>query len=193
MLCKHCQTDMRLIAARERFICDTCQHSEPKNPPEPPPRQDVIKPLGNKTSFLCPSCDQVQLETGLIQRTEVAYCCQCNGFVIDRASLGDLVELLRSRYSDIEDQPAPYDASELDRKDACPACSGTMEAFVYCGPGNVVLTSCDTCQLSWFRDKQLDRIVRAPGQRDFDTKPTGHAVITRGTYFGITCLRLRSR
>jgi Zn-finger nucleic acid-binding protein len=41
-----------------------------------------------------------------------------------------------------------------------------MEAHFYAGPGNVVLDSCDFCNLNWLDHGELMRIARAPDYFD---------------------------
>jgi len=45
-----------------------------------------------------------------------------------------------------------------------------METFNYCGPGNVVLDSCNECKLTWFNQGELGKIIRAPGRRKLPTE-----------------------
>jgi Zn-finger nucleic acid-binding protein len=87
--------------------------------------------------------------------------------VIDRGSLGDLVETLRTAYDGPDDKPEMIDHDELKKLCMCPACNELMETFNYCGPGNVVLDTCEGCKLTWLDQGELAMIVRAPGKRDY--------------------------
>ncbi len=44
----------------------------------------------------------------------------------------------------------------------CPQCHGRMDAHFYCGPGNVVVDSCDQCFLVWMDRGKLKHIASAP-------------------------------
>ena len=43
-----------------------------------------------------------------------------------------------------------------------------MEAHSYCGPGNVVIDSCESCSLNWLDHGELARIAQAPDDRGPD-------------------------
>ena len=58
--------------------------------------------------------------------------------------------------------PAPgVDPHDLQRSIQCPHCHRPMEAHFYAGPGNVVLDSCENCELNWLDHGELLRIARA--------------------------------
>jgi Zn-finger nucleic acid-binding protein len=43
-----------------------------------------------------------------------------------------------------------------------------METHSYCGPGNVVIDSCEPCSLNWLDHGELARIAQAPDDRGPD-------------------------
>jgi Zn-finger nucleic acid-binding protein len=53
---------------------------------------------------------------------------------------------------------------ELRRQLACPLCGRPMLAHPYLGPGNIVIDTCDTCNVIWLDYGELDRAVNAPGR-----------------------------
>lgn len=126
--------------------------------------EDAIVPLGRTAPFSCPRCS-IDLEVGKIGQTEVCFCSNCRGFVIDSESLGRVINARRASYSGPEDQPSLVDANELDVHGTCPACFAKMEAHHYCGPGNIVLDTCMGCHLAWLDHGELAKIIRAPGRR----------------------------
>jgi len=126
--------------------------------------QDAIVPLGRTAPFSCPRCS-VDLEVGKIGKTEVCFCPNCRGFVIDSESLGGVIQAKRSQYAGPVDQPVPVDPNELDVHGTCPACYAKMEAHHYCGPGNIILDTCMGCKLAWLDHGELSKIMRAPGER----------------------------
>lgn len=180
MKCKHCDLSMKLIEKSDRFICEKCQHSEPANPVPPPSSNSSVKPLGRSATFFCQVCETVQLEIGQVGNTEVCFCKGCGGFAIDRASLGDLIEYLRFRYEGPDNTPIALDPQQLGLDITCLACENSMETMAYCGPGNVAISTCETCKLSWLTESDLDRIVRAPGVRDYEPALPGYKILRTG-------------
>ena len=180
MNCRFCHTSMTLIAASDRFLCETCQHSSPRVPDSPPSSNTTIKPSGRPTSFFCGECDQIQLEVGVINKTEVCFCGGCGGFVVDRASFGELVEELRAAYAGPDNSPQMLDPEDLETCFVCVACRSLTEPMLYNGPGNVAISTCETCKVSWIRNGDLDRIVRAPGMRSFEQNLPGYTIMRTG-------------
>jgi hypothetical protein len=45
---------------------------------------------------------------------------------------------------------------------SCPICEHPMLSHVYGGPGNLVLDTCEACQVNWLDPGELRRIARAP-------------------------------
>ena len=120
---------------------------------------------GESTSFRCPKCE-VSLEVGSItESVQVCFCNNCRGFVTSSQSLGQVITQMRSEYQGLDDQPQPLDPQELEIYDACPACRVVMDSHPYYGPGNLVLNTCNPCQLAWLEHGELAKIIRAPGPR----------------------------
>lgn len=120
---------------------------------------------GESTSFRCPKCE-VSLEVGSItESVQVCFCSNCRGFVTSSQSLGQVITQMRSEYQGLDDQPQPLDPQELEIYDACPACRELMDSHPYYGPGNLVLNTCNPCQLAWLEHGELAKIIRAPGPR----------------------------
>ena len=120
---------------------------------------------GESTSFRCPKC-KVSLEVGSItESVQVCFCNNCRGFVTSSQSLGQVITQMRSEYQGLDDQPQPLDPQALEIYDACPACRELMDSHPYYGPGNLVLNTCNPCQLAWFDHGELAKIIRAPGPR----------------------------
>lgn len=126
--------------------------------------QDGIVPQNRETPFQCLRCS-VSLEVGKQGNTEVCFCPQCRGFVIDSESLGGLIQSRRAAYCGPDDAPTLVDVNELDIHGRCPACEQTMEAHHYFGPGNIILDTCSTCKLAWLDHGEFAKIIRAPGKR----------------------------
>lgn len=182
MNCKHCNLSMKLIEKSNRYLCETCQHSQPAVAVAPPSSNSSIESLGEASSLLCQTCDGTPLKLGVIHNTEVYFCLDCGGFAIQRGPLADLVEDLRSIYEGPDSAPIPLDQEQLDLHLDCVACHSLMKTVVFNGPGNVVITTCGNCEISWIKDGDLDRIVRAPGRRSYETKPRQYTIRKTGFF-----------
>ena len=181
MNCKHCNLSMKLIETSNRYLCETCQHSEPAVPVPPPSSNSSIEPLDETSALSCQACDGGDLEIGRIHKTEVCFCSCCGGFAIDRGPLGDLVEDLRAIFEGPDSEPIAFAPDQLDSHLDCLVCQNPMEAIIYNGPGSVVIATCDTCNVSWVKEGDLDRIVRAPGRRSYEKrKLPGYTIYRTG-------------
>jgi Zn-finger nucleic acid-binding protein len=60
--------------------------------------------------------------------------------------------------------PVPVRSDELKRLATCPTCKNRMATYPYYGPGNVVIDTCDACNVVWLDFGELKQIVDAPGQ-----------------------------
>jgi hypothetical protein len=49
-----------------------------------------------------------------------------------------------------------------DRLLLCPGCNQVMASHLYGGPGNLVMDSCESCELNWLDPGELRRIALAP-------------------------------
>jgi hypothetical protein len=74
----------------------------------------------------------------------------------------EIVDDLRSRREIVVAAPHPPDWKDLDRRIHCPKCTATMDTHPYCGPGNVIIDTCEPCVVNWLDYGELDRVVRAP-------------------------------
>ena len=131
-------------------------------------QQGSLEPVSftSKTvPFWCPICFEQELEVGQLNGTQVCACEQCRGFLIDSQSFASLVRNGRRGFQGADDQPKPMNVEELASTIACPTCQQTMYTHPYHGPGNVVINSCNTCQLNWLDAGELAKIIRAPGFR----------------------------
>jgi Zn-finger nucleic acid-binding protein len=39
-----------------------------------------------------------------------------------------------------------------------------MDTHPYCGPGNVIIDTCESCSVNWLDYGELQRVIRAPDQ-----------------------------
>ena len=172
MICQDCTTELTQLPENDLMFCATCNVVNlPETPDASAAHREKITGGGQPTDFLCPACPDHNLQVGDLFGTQVCYCEQCKGFVIDRMSLGELVDGLRASYDGPDDSPIQINPAELHQVAKCPACAEKMETFNYYGPGNVILDTCDPCKLTWFNQGELGKIIRAPGRR---TRPPGY-------------------
>ena len=169
MICPDCSTTLNRLPENDLPFCANCNVVE--LPSQTDSHKEQVTAAGQATDFLCPTCPDQNLAVGDLFGTQVCFCEQCKGFVIDRMSLGELVDELRASYDGPDDAPLKINPTELHQVCNCPACFETMETFNYYGPGNVILDTCDACKLTWFNHGELGMIIRAPGRR---TPPPGY-------------------
>ena len=84
--------------------------------------------------------------------------------MIERRSFAGVVEKRRAWATETPEPPIPLNRQDLERKVRCPACTGPMTTHPYYGPGNVVIDSCEPCELIWLDFGELEQIVDAPGK-----------------------------
>jgi Zn-finger nucleic acid-binding protein len=94
----------------------------------------------------------------------VRFCKNCRGVLMPRRSFAAVVEHRRAWATNPPRPPVQLDRKELDRALMCPVCHLRMVTHPYYGPGNVVMDSCETCQLVWLDFGELKQIIDAPGQ-----------------------------
>ena len=157
-----CGAAISVATGYTHAVCNSCQSFW--FPTSIEQSEDQIVPQNRATPFSCPRCS-VDLEVGKIGNTEVCFCTSCRGFVVDLESLGGIIQMRRTMYEGPDDKPTPANFCELDVHGTCPACFAKMEAHHYCGPGNIVLDTCNGCKLAWLDHGELSKIARAPGQR----------------------------
>jgi Zn-finger nucleic acid-binding protein len=136
MNCPNCGAAMRLKDDADYLLCDYCL-----TPHFPDPNADGVRVLGVPAGISCPIC-AVLLLNASIARERMFYCERCREVSVDAARLTDW--------------------KDLDRRIRCPKCGATMDTHPYCGPGNIIIDSCENCSQNWLDYGELDRVVRAP-------------------------------
>jgi Zn-finger nucleic acid-binding protein len=124
-----------------------------------------MESTGRPTVFYCPRCPDQYLVIGLLHKVQVCYCELCRGMLIDSPTFGPFLTALRAEYRAPDAPPRPLDQSALGIQIACTVCHQPMETHPYCGPGTVVVNSCQHCQIVWLDRGELSTIIRAPGNR----------------------------
>jgi Zn-finger nucleic acid-binding protein len=156
MNCPNCGAAMRLNDEADYLICDYCQ-----TPHFPDPNSDGVRVLGISSDFPCPLC-AVPLTHASIVRERIFYCERCRGMLIGMGIFPEIVQDLRSRREATVAAAHPPNWDDLKRRIQCPRCRATMDTHPYCGPGNIIIDTCENCALNWLDYSELDRVVRAP-------------------------------
>lgn len=156
MNCPNCGAPMRIKDDADYLICDYCE-----TPHFPDPNSDGVRVLGVEAEFSCPIC-AVSLVHASVARERIFYCQRCRGMLISMNVFSEIVADLRSRRETTADPAHPPDWKDLDRRIQCPRCRVTMDTHPYCGPGNIIIDTCEPCVLNWLDYGELDRVVLAP-------------------------------
>ena len=161
MNCRNCGGAMDLFAARGYFFCRYCgsfHFPESANDQGVKVLADAAGPLP------CPACQQHLATATLDGSHAIHYCRNCRGILFARGSFGDVVRMRRAWASGPPTDPVPVRSDELKRIATCPTCKNRMATYPYYGPGNVVIDTCDACNVVWLDFAELKQIVDAPGQ-----------------------------
>jgi Zn-finger nucleic acid-binding protein len=146
---------MRLESGAESLTCDYC-HSVCF----PEKNDDGVRVLGVAADYTCPICG-VSLMDASLEGTAIHYCTRCRGMLIDMEVFAALVEVVRAGQEGAEIPQAPVDSSELERHLNCPHCRQTMDTHFYAGPGRVIFSDCERCNVNWLDHARLVRIAHA--------------------------------
>lgn len=167
MNCGNCGAAMDLLGARRYYFCHHCGSFHFPEPQEKGLR--VLGPAANPLS--CAVCRSPLTKALIDEEHVVEYCEKCRGLLLQRAYFAEVVTRRRAWATSPVVQPEPLDPRELERRVKCPACSQRMVTHPYYGPGNVVVETCDACDLIWLDYGELQRIVDAPGRDRGNRQP----------------------
>jgi len=163
MNCPSCGAPMRIEAAGDSLACDYCRNIFF------PDKDDAgVSVFPEKSDESCPVC-ALPLSHAALANVQMLYCTHCRGMEIGMGVFMTLVDQLRAGQRGTLLPPSP-DPTELHRKLDCPHCHKPMDTHFYSGAGNVVIESCDTCELNWLDHGKLMRIVHAP-EHDYRDGP----------------------
>jgi Zn-finger nucleic acid-binding protein len=161
MNCRNCGAAMELMASRGYFFCRYCGSF---HFPDTKAEQGVRIVGETPEALACVRCSQLLTSAMLDETHPVRYCRNCRGVLIERRGFAGVVEKRRAWATETPAAPIPLNREELERKVRCPACAGPMTTHPYYGPGNVVIDSCEPCELVWLDFGELKQIVDAPGK-----------------------------
>lgn len=147
---------MQLRADEGFFTCDFCGSVH-----VPDANADGVRILEQRGAQVCPICP-VPLVEAAVDSQRILYCPHCRGMLIRMGVFRSVIQDLRSRREAPTNTVFPLERKELDRRIHCPMCSQEMNTHVYGAGGNVVVSTCESCEVIWLDYGELDRIVRAP-------------------------------
>jgi Zn-finger nucleic acid-binding protein len=159
MNCRNCGAAMELIAARRYFFCCHCGSFHFPEALDEGVRVIERDPGG----AACGICKRPLATAVLDDRFEARYCETCRGVLLPRARFVELIDARRAGATKPAVAPAPIEPRELQRSIQCPKCTRDMSTHPYYGPGNVVIDTCDRCDVVWLDFRELTQIVDAPG------------------------------
>jgi Zn-finger nucleic acid-binding protein len=151
---------MELFERRRYYFCRYCGTFHFLDTPE----ADGVRILETPAQALrCTRCGGA-LATALLDADHPVKCCTtCRGVLLPRTTFAHVVHTRRTWATGTPVTPEPLERAALERALSCPACSTRMATHPYYGPGNVIMDSCDTCNLVWLDPGELRQISDAPG------------------------------
>ncbi len=160
MNCLHCGAPMVLYRERDYYHCEYCDSYH-----FPEQTLEGFRILGeNPEGIQCPLC-RITLNLVTFDDFYQGYqCSRCHGLLFNRTTFREAIEFHRSRTKEPPEPFNTFNASELERKTNCPVCGKQMETFQYLGPGNIVIDTCNTCDLIWLDYGEITKVVNAPGR-----------------------------
>jgi Zn-finger nucleic acid-binding protein len=156
MTCPNCGAAMRLKSDVDSFVCDFCGAVH-----VPDTNADGVRVLGEESGANCPICRTPLLHAAVSGR-RIQYCETCRGMLIPMGYFVELTQELRAARGATIASTRPADERDLDRRIDCPQCGARMDTHRYGGPGNVIIDSCERCQVNWLDFGELGRIAHAP-------------------------------
>ncbi|MGB7171427.1 MAG: zf-TFIIB domain-containing protein [Acidobacteriaceae bacterium] len=128
----------------------------------PDANDDGVRIQDESPNEPCPVCG-VPLMHATLAGASIRYCTRCRGLLIPMDAFEPLLSAIAAQPGPPQ-IPAPADPSQLDRRLACPHCHQPMDTHFYAGPGNVVLSDCERCQLNWLDHGKLQRLAHAAAE-----------------------------
>jgi len=136
------------------LVCDHCGSlGEPALVPYD------LETIGEST-VACPHC-ATALADARIEGCPVRYCASCHGLLVEMRHFVTLCDAVRAREAG-SGVALPLRQRPGERVLTCPICGQPMLDHLFGGPGNLVLDTCERCQVNWLDPGELQRIARAP-------------------------------
>jgi Zn-finger nucleic acid-binding protein len=154
MNCPSCGAPLPLQAVGDALPCAYCGSVY-----LPDASDDGVRIFDESPAEPCPVCG-VPLMHASLAGAAIRYCTRCHGLLIPMDAFEPLLSAIAAQPGPPQIPPAA-DPSQLDRRLACPHCHQSMDTHFYAGPGNVILSDCERCQLNWLDHGKLLRLARA--------------------------------
>ncbi len=159
MNCTNCGAAMDLLSDRGYFYCRYCGSF---HVPESVESEGAIVTGPAGQPIACPVCSAA-LSAATLEGSPVLACGTCKGMLMFLGTFGRVVEARRAREARTV-VPGAIKPFDVPRELACPSCGGAMLTHPYYGPGNVLIDTCEPCNLLWLDPGELTRIGQAPGR-----------------------------
>jgi Zn-finger nucleic acid-binding protein len=115
--------------------------------------------IGDTAGMACPNCSGT-LASARLDGNPLLVCGQCTGMLIAMPHFVSVIEAA-SGHEDQHGVVLPRQQTPGDRVLTCPLCRQPMISHFYGGPGNLVIDTCEPCQVNWLDAGELRRIARA--------------------------------
>jgi len=153
--CDNCGAPLRLDCDTGLLVCDHCGSQN-----EAPASIQHLELL-SETSSMCPIC-ATPLSSSRLEGHLLLCCARCYGMLIDMDRFASVIDAMRARESRSFRIALPPRQHPGDRILHCPSCGEPMLCHFYEGPGNVVIDTCERCNVNWLDPGELRRIAVAP-------------------------------
>ena len=153
MNCVNCGGPMTADTASGVLVCTHCGSVE-----QQPAIIGHIDIVGTSETA-CPIC-AVALARGRLDGRSLLLCQRCQGMLIAMADFVSVIEAARAHERQ-RGIVSPREQHPGERELKCPSCAKPMLNHVYGGPGNLMIDSCEQCQVNWLDPGELRRIARA--------------------------------
>ena len=121
---------------------------------------DLLDPSG----WHCPSCRAALLKAAAGGRP-IQVCPACHGALIAMSSFVAVVAVVRFFEGQALDVVPPRQQAPGRSANPVSGLRRCMTSHNYGGPGNIVMDTCERCELNWLDPGELRRIALAPDSR----------------------------
>jgi Zn-finger nucleic acid-binding protein len=144
---------MKADKASGGLVCTHCGSFEE----QPPLIRDLE--VGDATEIACPTC-AAPLAKARLDGQPFLVCQKCQGMLIKMSDFVSVIDAA-SFHEDQHGVVLPRRQTPGDRVTSCPHCKQPMVSHFYGGPGNLVIDTCERCEVNWLDPGELRRIARA--------------------------------
>lgn len=146
---------MRIDRERGLLVCEYCGSQQ-----ELPWIVEQLT-LEVETTSLCPIC-RTPLSTSRLDGHPLLCCARCYGMLIAMNRFAAVIKAARAHERGRPRTVLPRTQNQTERAINCPTCLEPMLCHDYAGPGNIVIDTCERCQVNWLDAGELGRAAVAP-------------------------------